>query len=293
MEWLGYCWHQSSISTCSVPVIVLPAACSRESRPLTTQPSAVGAGRCRARVGEDARRPPARRDAADRRVVGVEDVDVRRRPGSPGRARTRAGRGPRSCGRSCSGRRRASGVGSVRLSKTLIRPLFSATKTRPSGEKRTTVGFVSPREDGRLLEAGRQRRRVRAAAPHSARAARTGTSASRLRRTVMRRNPTSEGLRPCVGAPQLAGRADWTCELGSADAAVRALDAPDRRARDHRARPERALGLVRLLDRHRLARRDGRARRRLALHRAPALQGHEHALRPGDRGDLRRASAAS
>ena len=35
-------------------------------------------------------------------------------------------------------------VGSERLSKTLIRPLFSATKTRPSGEKRTAVGFVNP-----------------------------------------------------------------------------------------------------------------------------------------------------
>ena len=38
-----------------------------------------GAGRCRARVREDAWRAPARRDPADRRVVRVEDVDVRRR----------------------------------------------------------------------------------------------------------------------------------------------------------------------------------------------------------------------
>jgi hypothetical protein len=37
-------------------------------------------------------------------------------------------------------------VGEVaeRLEKTLMRPLFSATKTRPSGEKRTTVGFDNP-----------------------------------------------------------------------------------------------------------------------------------------------------
>ena len=33
---------------------------------------------------------------------------------------------------------------SDRLSKTLTIPLFSATKTRPSGEKRTAVGSVSP-----------------------------------------------------------------------------------------------------------------------------------------------------
>ena len=33
---------------------------------------------------------------------------------------------------------------SNRLSKILIRPPFSATNTRPSGEKRTDVGSVSP-----------------------------------------------------------------------------------------------------------------------------------------------------
>ena len=37
-----------------------------------------------------------------------------------------------------------SGVVSARLSNTLMRPLFSATKTRPSGAKRTTVGWVKP-----------------------------------------------------------------------------------------------------------------------------------------------------
>jgi hypothetical protein len=31
-----------------------------------------------------------------------------------------------------------------RLAKTLMSPLFSATKTRPSGEKRIAVGCVSP-----------------------------------------------------------------------------------------------------------------------------------------------------
>jgi hypothetical protein len=31
-----------------------------------------------------------------------------------------------------------------RLAKTLMSPLFSVTKTRPSGEKRTAVGWVSP-----------------------------------------------------------------------------------------------------------------------------------------------------
>ena len=44
IEWLGYCWHQSSISTCSGPVIRFPDAVSRERRPLTTHPSLVGPG---------------------------------------------------------------------------------------------------------------------------------------------------------------------------------------------------------------------------------------------------------
>ena len=43
-EWLGYCWHQSSTSTCSLPVMALPEACSRDRRPLTTQPSPVAPG---------------------------------------------------------------------------------------------------------------------------------------------------------------------------------------------------------------------------------------------------------
>src|SRR5262245_45402591 len=36
------------------------------------------------------------------------------------------------------------GVGSVRLSNTLIRPLCSATNTRPSGENCTAVGWLRP-----------------------------------------------------------------------------------------------------------------------------------------------------
>jgi hypothetical protein len=44
IEWLGNCWHQSSISTSSEPVITSPAAVSRESRAPTTQPSSVAPG---------------------------------------------------------------------------------------------------------------------------------------------------------------------------------------------------------------------------------------------------------
>ena len=51
--------------------------------------------RRRAAVGP----PGTGRRAADRGVVRVEHVDVRRSPGSSGGAPSRAGRGPRSCGR--------------------------------------------------------------------------------------------------------------------------------------------------------------------------------------------------
>jgi hypothetical protein len=36
------------------------------------------------------------------------------------------------------------GVVAERVAKTFMKPLFSATKTRPSGEKRTAVGSVNP-----------------------------------------------------------------------------------------------------------------------------------------------------
>ena len=137
MEWLGYCWHQSSTSTCSVPVMTLPLAVSRERRPLTTQPSVVGPGGVGQRVA------PGGRGAADRRVVRVEHVDVGRR---------REARVERQAEQAAVPvvvdlvRRSAKTVGvvSVRLSNTLMMPLFSATKTRPSGAKCTEVGFVRP-----------------------------------------------------------------------------------------------------------------------------------------------------
>jgi hypothetical protein len=43
IEWLGYCWHQPSTSTCS-DVETFPCTVRRARRPLTTQPSVVGPG---------------------------------------------------------------------------------------------------------------------------------------------------------------------------------------------------------------------------------------------------------
>ena len=44
IEWLGYCWHQSLIRTCSGPVLTSPLTGSRDSRALTRHPSVVGPG---------------------------------------------------------------------------------------------------------------------------------------------------------------------------------------------------------------------------------------------------------
>ena len=63
--------------------------------------------------------------------------------GSSGRARARAAPVPVVVDLAGAGRRPV-GVVSERLSKTFSIPLFSATKTRPSVEKRTFVGFVRP-----------------------------------------------------------------------------------------------------------------------------------------------------
>src|SRR5712692_5634807 len=44
IEWLGNCWHQSSINTCSLAVQSAPTAVSRERWPLIMQPSVVAPG---------------------------------------------------------------------------------------------------------------------------------------------------------------------------------------------------------------------------------------------------------
>ena len=131
------------MSTCSEPTSTLPDACRRERRPRPhsrrrSRPAASGSRR------SAADRSPPGRGAADGGVERVEDVDPRVRAGSPERS-ARPSR-PRSQKLWTCVRRSAKTVGvvSVRLSKTLMRPLFSATKTRPSGEKRTAVGWVSP-----------------------------------------------------------------------------------------------------------------------------------------------------
>src|SRR5439155_1717439 len=55
IEWLGNCWHQSLISTCSGPA-ELPLAWNRDRRPLTTHPSVVAPGG----VGPESEKPAGR-----------------------------------------------------------------------------------------------------------------------------------------------------------------------------------------------------------------------------------------
>ncbi len=113
-----------------------------ETREASADHAAVGGGpgRRRARVS------PARRRARASRADGRTCRGRRRRgsSGSSGRAPSREARDPSSCARSSRRFANTVGVVSERLSKTLITPLFSATKTRPSEAKRTTVGLVRP-----------------------------------------------------------------------------------------------------------------------------------------------------
>ncbi len=128
----------------------------RESRPLTTQPSVVGpggvgqsSGGC---PGAPARRLPP--------IAGVVACRARRRTGrsgSSGRAPAEQAAVPEVVHAACCRSAKMVGVVSVRLSKTLMRPLFSATKTRPSGGEAHGGRVGQAAEDDRFLEAGRNR----------------------------------------------------------------------------------------------------------------------------------------
>ena len=123
--------------------------CRRSTSPGALQPDEPPADdtAVRGRAGRRRADVVPARGAVCRRCARVVACTGRRRtatPGSPGRAQARAVRGPRS--RRSPARRSANivGVVSERLSKTLISPPFSATKTLPSGAKRKFVGFVRP-----------------------------------------------------------------------------------------------------------------------------------------------------
>ena len=135
------------------------------------------------------------------------------------------------------------GVGSVRLSKTLIRPLFSATKTRPSGEKRTTVGLVRP------LKTTVSWKPLGSVAVCAA-AGRINTSVPSNTETRWRRTAITN-VYSLVTRCTTSHRSRARPTLGSTRAAPRPLVAPHRGASHLRARPERPLGLARLLDRNR------------------------------------------
>ena len=131
--------HQSSISTCSAPVITLltPEGARGARRHHAAIPGRAGAS---GRIRENAGRTPARRGLGTP-VHGrrVENIDVGGGWGSWMKLQDQATPVPEVVDvdveigeESC--------VVSVRPSKTLMRPLFSATKTRPSVENLTAVG---------------------------------------------------------------------------------------------------------------------------------------------------------
>ena len=123
-ECAGYCWHQSSTSTCSGPDMALPSAVSRDSRPLTTQPSEVRPG------GLGSRR--------------------RWRPPCPTAAPSR-----RSRRRGCRGRRRTGFAGksgsSARPSRPRSQTLWTFVRRSANTSGRGVVDAVEDLDDAALL----------------------------------------------------------------------------------------------------------------------------------------------
>ena len=184
MEWLGNCWHQSWISTCSVPVIVVAAGLQPgEPAGDHAAPSVPAATATRSFPTAAPLPPTARRTCRARRRTGW--------PGSSGRSASPSS--PRSHWLCTFVDRSAKTVGvvSARLSKTLIRPPFSATKMRPSGDE----------ANGRRVCQSLQT--VVSANPSGGVAARpppvaASPNASMASRTVARRRLTSPKVPPLV-----------------------------------------------------------------------------------------------
>src|SRR5256885_5361959 len=134
--WLN-CWHQSSTRTCSLPTIWLPDAWSRDSRPLARHPS-LGVGQ----LSDDCPGTPHFGAVPPICASYVYRTYTYGLLGNDGSSAIPVK--PRSPLLRTLVRRSANTVGCVsdRLLKTLMRPLCSATNTRPSGAKSTTVGAV-------------------------------------------------------------------------------------------------------------------------------------------------------
>ncbi len=144
------------MNTCSVPDHGV--AERRQARDAAGDDAAVDgvARRVRARVGDRAGRAPGRRRAARLVVERVEDVDVGLRREVRVQRQPEEAAVPEVVGRRCVKSAKIVGVVSVSESNTLMRPLFSATNTRPSLANCTAVGCDEPGKDDRLLKAARQ-----------------------------------------------------------------------------------------------------------------------------------------
>ena len=127
IEWLGYCWHQSLINTCSGPWQKFPRRRQPREAAIDHPPippaAPGGSGHPSPHVG-GTRRSPHRRCRGHKHIrPPAGELRIEREPQHPPDPRSSTF-ADRSANRS--------GESTKRPSKTLIRPPFSATNTRPS-----------------------------------------------------------------------------------------------------------------------------------------------------------------
>src|SRR5439155_14770225 len=143
IEWLGNWSAQSSINTSSGPVCTFPDAVRRESRPLTTHPLTVAPGGLG--HGSDVPLTVPQRGAVP--PIAASYVYATYTYGRAGNCGSSARPSSPRSQKLCTFVRRSAkivGVGAVRLLNTLMRPLFAATKTRPSDANSIAVGSTRP-----------------------------------------------------------------------------------------------------------------------------------------------------
>ena len=120
-----------------------PPACRRDSRPLTTHPSAVAPGG----VGQPSEVPPTVPQRGAMPPIAASWVYSTYTHGLAGKFGSSASPSRPRSQKLCTWVRKSAntvGVASFRFENTFTMPLFSATKTRPSLANRTAVGCVSP-----------------------------------------------------------------------------------------------------------------------------------------------------
>ena len=143
---------ESSISACSLPTTAFPEAVIRDRRPPATQPSVIASSGLGKRTDVAPAVHPRGCRAIPSPLLRCTERIRTPRSGSRDRAPAPAVRGPKKLWTFVRRSAKTSGCVSASDSKTLIWPLFSATTTRPSADKRTAAGLVSPTNNGLFRE---------------------------------------------------------------------------------------------------------------------------------------------